>query len=261
MCPNYIDIIDNIRRNRDEIQQDLGEKYSYEKEMHETYKSELDTLKIKFDDQHKDLISKIEQESTLTQRIEDLQNKNIQLNSHIETVLNKKEGFEILQHTVADLSLALISKNDNKELTLRQKNLIRDLFGDSLLKAITTVNDKYKNLESESNKVTAAAKSQANRNKMLCKIAKRYMLAVKDCTNLYRFIDLDNLIFSNEAQQNYFIKHVNEVLEKYESEVKQLLPQIDDYSIEIQDDLVEIQRQNDSEDLEKYCNMLDSSRM
>ena len=261
MWATYLEIIDNLRSEKDGTEKELFEQLTCQREMYETKSHEFETLRLKYEDQNKDLIQKIEKESAMISKIEDLNNKNKDLNSYINNLLTTKEGFDSIHNTVADLSLALISKND-KELTLKQRNMIKDLFSNSQIKAIDTLKQKCSTLEAENSKIYGIAKNQVDFNfRKLLKMTKHYAVGIKECVNMYKFIDSQSTIFINDSDQAYFEKHVSNILNNYESDVKHLLPQIDNFMNEVDDEMIDLQRRSDQFDVEKYDMMLDSNAL
>ena len=147
-------VIKNFRSEREFIEQ-----LQCQRDMYDTKSYEFEILKLKYEDQNKDLIKKIENELAMISKIEELNNKNKDLNNYINNLLTTKEGFDSIHNTVSDLSLALISKND-KELTLKQRNIIKDLFSNSQIKAIDALRQKWLTLEIENSKAYELAKNQ-----------------------------------------------------------------------------------------------------
>jgi len=137
ICPNYLEIIDQLRKEKDTIESDLSFQLSQETLKFEETETELRSLQDLFENQKSELKDKIKEESENKNLISALQKSNTELNAIIENVIHNKEGYEKLSNTVSDLSLALIGKNEG-DLSIRQIQLIKNLFGESLIKAVNS---------------------------------------------------------------------------------------------------------------------------
>lgn len=145
----------------------------------ERIEHEFEEFKSKYENEHQQLLEKIKEEAALTTKVAQLEEKNRDLQLHIKNVIDSKEGFEFLQNTVSELSLALISKND-KDMSVKQIHLIKDLFPDSQLEAINSMKKKVGLLESDKQSLLKVSKTMIDQNSDILKALKKYELAVKE---------------------------------------------------------------------------------
>jgi hypothetical protein len=108
-------------------------------------------LKAKVDKQNSDIIEKVKEQGNLKLQVSKLQKRNVELEGVIKKITQMKDGYEVLDDTVADLSLALIGKNE-KAISRDQIQLIQNLFPQALLKAVEGFKERMKVLESERDK-------------------------------------------------------------------------------------------------------------
>lgn len=257
ICPSYVEKIALLSQEKDECERELFEKYEAERIKCDRITNELKTLQSKYDNQQKELIDKLKIEGSLNSQISELQSKNEELNTQIKQILEAKEGFEYLQNTVSDLSLALINKNE-KDLSYKQIQLIKNLFGDAQISTINTYKEKIHTLEQEKSKTQEIAKKLLDQNREVIKPLRKYAIAAKECVDLYLFLDAANSDFSDSDTRGYMNKHATDFITEYEDSVNDTLSQISDNIKVVQSCIAELNRQSDHLEIAQYDLMLES---
>lgn len=257
ICPSYVEKITTLSREKEECQRELFEKYETERINCDRVTDELKTLQVKFDNQQKELLDKLKIEGSLNTQISELQMKNEELSTQIKQTIEAKEGFEYLQNTVSDLSLALINKNE-KDLSYKQIQLIKNLFGDAQISAINTYKEKIDTLELEKSKAHEISKKLVDQNREIMKPFRKYAIAVKECVDLYLFLDAANSDFSDSDTKAYMNKHATDFITEYEDNVNEMLPKLNDNIKLVQSCIAELNRQSDHLEIAQYDLMLES---
>ena len=111
ICPSYLEIIDRLSNEKDSIESELGMQLSEVTDKYEEWEAELKHLHSKFENQKTELFEKVELEGDLRSTVSHLEEQNLNLSSTIKKITSSKDGYEALNNTVSDLSLALINKN------------------------------------------------------------------------------------------------------------------------------------------------------
>lgn len=179
ICPSYLEVIDNLYKEKESIENDLKTQLTRECSKYERADEDLQALKSKCNEEHKELMSKYKIEGELTSEVAILKKKNIDLMSHIKNTLESQDGYEYLQNTVSDLSLALIDKNE-RDLTHRQIQLIKDLFDEAQIKSIASFKNKITDLETEKQKFVEQCKKMIDKHKEIMNPFKQYAIAIKE---------------------------------------------------------------------------------
>ena len=223
--------------------------------MYENVCIELKDLEVKHDFQSNLLTSKLDSETALKQEILQLKSRSESLLSHIKQSLNSSKGFEILENTVTNLSLAFISKNE-KELSQKQIQLLRDLFDHSQIKAINSMKEKLIGLETDNHLATTVIKRQTDIGKQVIKLAKKYAYAIKDWVEWYNLIKvpIQKLIVQSD-QLECFNDHAAKILQEFKDEIYNNIFQISEFSIQINNDLLEVTRHSRYNALEGYSDL------
>ena len=247
----YISIIDNLLVKHALEENQLKEKVWSLQTMLKSNLSEIDNLKSKYDLISKELTSKIENENIVNTKLAELENKKNSLMEHIKTTLDSSHGFELLEDTLANLSLALINKND-KDLSYKQKQLIRDLFEDKNIKVINGFKEKISILEAEKLQALEISKKQTEGSKNMLKLAKKYAFALKEWVDIYNYMDVPITKLDESDTIEYFNKHASNILRDFNDEINYNIHQISEYSVEINNDLMEVDKFNGEFIISKY---------
>lgn len=178
-CSAYSELIASLSSQKEQLASEFSAKIISLQDRLDLLCKELDSLKAKNKVLNEEIIQKIENECILNCRIDELQSKKQNLMAHIKNTLDTAKGFEFLENTVASLSLTLINKDD-KDLTPKQKQMVKDLFEESQIKVINNYKERARLLESDNLKAYEIAKKQTEDNAVLLKIARKYALAVKE---------------------------------------------------------------------------------
>ena len=224
ICPGYVAQISDLQQEKDESEKDLLLKLDMEQQQHESSLEELQVLNNKLEAHKKELHQKMASEGELIHRVTSLENKNEELMAHIHNTINSKEGMEFLHNTVSDLSLSLINKNE-KDLSYKQIQLIKVLFEESQIEAVNNFKTQITELEAERAHSCAITKKWVNFSKEVFQPLSRYANGVKECVDLYNFLDLSNTELITQKSRDYFKKHVVGFLAQYNS-ISQFAPKL-----------------------------------
>lgn len=214
---------------------------------HEAAKQEVGEMKAKLEDMQREGFDRMEVEGRLEKEIGELRWRNMEMEQLVKSTLASKEGLEYLSDTVSDLSLALISKNE-KDLSHKQIQLIKNLFGESQISAVNSFKKQIETLEREKIEVCNAAKQLAQKHKQILQPLKKYSIAVKEWIDLYSFLDASNNDFKDNQSWNYLNKHASEFISEYEEGINEFLPKIGEITSSVKKIVESIsQHMNDSE--------------
>lgn len=229
ICPNYIETINSLRKEKDAMEIELSETIESLQHNYHSATTELTDLRNKYSLQQKELLEKINNEGTLISKLTNLEKRNEDLSNHVKTVLSTKEGFEGLQNTVSDLSLALIDRNE-KDLSAKQIRLIKDLFSEAQIKVITEFRERVKQLEMETLDNYEHRRNLITKQKEIMLVLKKYAIAVKECIDVYTYLDAANSDFSENDTIAHINNHASEFLYKYEDDVNEVLTTLGSYA-------------------------------
>lgn len=241
LCQKYVDIIDNLLVKHSLEENEYSEKINKLNSQYEASSEELASLKSKYSLMSKELSAKIENESVIKNELAELKSKKNNLKDYIKNSLDSSRGFEFLEDTVSSLSLALINKND-KDLSYKQKQLIRDLFEDSHIKVINKFKEKISSLESEKHQAYEISKKQTEVSKNMIKLARKYAIAIKEWVDIYSYIEVPITILDDGDTIEYFNKHAFNILRDFNDDINSNILQISEYSVELNNDLIEVGR-------------------
>ena len=258
ICPNYLAIIENLTKEKEKLESDLTFQLSQESMKLEECEAELKLVEGKYENQKKELLDKIENESKLNNQVFELTQKYKELDSHTKFVLENKDGYEALGNTVSDLSLALIGKNE-KDLSHKQIQLIKNLFSDSQIKAVNSYKQRVAVIEEEKSQIIRKWKSLTEQNKQIIKPFKTYTLAVKEWIDIYNFLDVGNSTFSDPESLSHLNKHALSFLSQYEDHVNETLPMLNTFVNNLKENMEEISRYSDPLELMNYSMQNDKS--
>lgn len=237
----YVDIIDNLLVKHSLEENEFNDKIHKLQSMYESSLEELTSFKSKYNLISKELSSKIENESAIKSKLKELQNSKNNLKDYIKNTLDSSHGFELLEDTVSSLSLALINKND-KDLSHKQKQLIRDLFEDSHIKVINGFKEKISCLENEKSQAYEISKKQTEISKNMIKLARKYAIAIKEWVDIYNYMEVPIEILEDSDTIEYFNKHAFNILRDFNDEINNNILQISEFSVELNNDLIEVGR-------------------
>eukprot|EP00345_Euplotes_harpa_P002588 CAMPEP_0168326492 /NCGR_PEP_ID=MMETSP0213-20121227/5324_1 /TAXON_ID=151035 /ORGANISM="Euplotes harpa, Strain FSP1.4" /LENGTH=534 /DNA_ID=CAMNT_0008329195 /DNA_START=2490 /DNA_END=4094 /DNA_ORIENTATION=- len=251
MCKKYLEIIDTLSNEKNALETETKNRIFYLQSNYDRVSREHERLKEKYEIQYKELLDKLDSEDSLKSKVEELNSKKENLISHIKNSFDSYKGFEFLEDTFAGLSLALINKND-KDLSYKQKQLLRDIFEDNHIKVINNFKEKISVLEQEAAKSCQISKAQIDANSQLSRIAKRYVLAVKECVDLYSYYGLDASSFGDKELTAYISKHASRFISEFEGEIGRTLLQVNELSNGIDNEMKNVESRFSELHLEKY---------
>ncbi|CAI2363028.1 unnamed protein product [Moneuplotes crassus] len=249
ICPGYLEIIDRLTNEKDALESEIGAQISEITDKYEECETELKAANLKYEQQTRELLQKIEQEGELRSRVSLLEKRNTDLEMIIQKISQSKDGYEDLGNTVSDLSLALIGKN-KKDLSSSQIQLIKNLFSDAQIKAVDGFKDRINTLEEEKEKIVNQSKFITSQNQSMLKPLRRYSIAIKECVELYKVLDFQNNIIPDSEGLKDLKNHAIGFIAEYEDNVNEVLPTLNAYTSNLKESIEEIGKYSNA--LEPY---------